>query len=288
MIKHACLTIALSFASAAVTAQDGDQWMTGEEAQRYIEEFESRLSFQTGSIVIGDGLATLQLPDGARFLDKSQARWVLESEWGNPPDDLVLGLVVPPGERLPLGWAIVVAFEEMGYVSDDDAMSIDYDDLLIQMQQDTSDSNDARVQQGYPAIDLIGWAEAPTYTPAYNKLYWAALLRFTGDEYVTLNYDVRLLGRRGVLSMMAVADQTDLPQVREMCKGVAMGASFNAGHRYEEFDSNIDEVAAYGIGGLVAGKVLAKAGILKLLLKPLIVVGAIVAAVIGKVVLGRN
>jgi uncharacterized membrane-anchored protein len=44
-------------------------------------------------------------------------------------------------------------------------------------------------------------------------------------------------------------------------------ASFNPGYTYEEFDSNVDEVAAWTVGGLVAGKVLAKAGILALILK---------------------
>jgi uncharacterized membrane-anchored protein len=42
---------------------------------------------------------------------------------------------------------------------------------------------------------------------------------------------------------------------------------FNDGFRYDQYDSNVDEVAAWTIGGLVAGKVLAKAGILALLLK---------------------
>jgi hypothetical protein len=36
-------------------------------------------------------------------------------------------------------------------------------------------------------------------------------------------------------------------------------------------------VAAYGIGGLIAGKLLLKGGILKALLKPLIAVGVLVA-----------
>lgn len=39
-------------------------------------------------------------------------------------------------------------------------------------------------------------------------------------------------------------------------------AEFNSGRRYEDFDSSIDEVAAYEVGGLVAGKVAAKTGLL--------------------------
>ena len=39
------------------------------------------------------------------------------------------------------------------------------------------------------------------------------------------------------------------------------------GNRYADFDSNVDEVAAWTIGGLVAGKVLAKAGFFAFVLK---------------------
>lgn len=39
------------------------------------------------------------------------------------------------------------------------------------------------------------------------------------------------------------------------------------GQRYNDFSAGIDEVAAYGIGGLVAGKVLAKVGFFAIILK---------------------
>jgi hypothetical protein len=38
---------------------------------------------------------------------------------------------------------------------------------------------------------------------------------------------------------------------------------FEPGNRYADFNPDVDEVAAYGIGALVAGKVAAKAGLFK-------------------------
>jgi len=38
-------------------------------------------------------------------------------------------------------------------------------------------------------------------------------------------------------------------------------------YKYEDFDSSVDEVAAWTIGGLVAGKVLAKVGFFAIFLK---------------------
>ena len=37
---------------------------------------------------------------------------------------------------------------------------------------------------------------------------------------------------------------------------------FTTGNRYEDFKPGVDKVAAYGIGGLIAGDVLAKTGML--------------------------
>ncbi len=38
--------------------------------------------------------------------------------------------------------------------------------------------------------------------------------------------------------------------------------AFEEGSRYVDFDPDVDQVAAYGIGALVAGKLAAKAGLL--------------------------
>ena len=46
-----------------------------------------------------------------------------------------------------------------------------------------------------------------------------------------------------------------IPDVMEM-------AQFEQGARYSDYVPGVDKVAAYGIGGLIAGKLLAKAGIL--------------------------
>jgi uncharacterized membrane-anchored protein len=43
--------------------------------------------------------------------------------------------------------------------------------------------------------------------------------------------------------------------------------NFADGHKYSDFDPKLDEVAAWTIGGLVAGKMLAKAGFFAIILK---------------------
>jgi LPXTG-motif cell wall-anchored protein len=86
---------------------------------------------------------------------------------------------------------------------------------------------------------------------------------------------VRILGRKGVLSLNAVAGVHELPLVKKDIDQVLKIASFTEGNQYKDFDSNVDEVAAYTIGGLVAGKVLMKVGFFALILKniKLVIIG---------------
>ncbi len=61
----------------------------------------------------------------------------------------------------------------------------------------------------------------------------------------------------------------ELPDVQKNIEPVLASFNYADGNRYADFNPDLDEVAAWTIGGLVAGKVLAKAGILALLLKNL-------------------
>ena len=70
---------------------------------------------------------------------------------------------------------------------------------------------------------------------------------------------------------------------------------FNEGHRYAEFDPKIDKVAAYGIAGLVAGSLLAKGGMLKVILaaiiagKKFVILGVVaIRALLAKFLRGRS
>jgi uncharacterized membrane-anchored protein len=61
----------------------------------------------------------------------------------------------------PGGWAVVLTYKEDGYVKDDDAAKIDYNDLLKQMQEAVQRENETRVKQNFSKVELVGWAAAP-------------------------------------------------------------------------------------------------------------------------------
>lgn len=240
------------------------------------------LSFQSGTVTVGSNLATVSLTPNFRYLGPDDAKTFLVDLWGNPPEaaDGTLGLITPANvDPLgPDGWAIIVSYDDSGHVSDDDAVEIDYDQLLKDMQAATQENNEARKKAGYEAIQLVGWAKPPYYDSAAKKLYWAKRLKFEGTAEDTLNYDIRVLGRAGVLDLTVVAGMRQLTMVDSRMNEVLGMVSFNVGNRYAEFNPELDKVAGYGIAGLIAGGVLAKAGFFKLLIalwKP-IAIGAVV------------
>lgn len=234
------------------------------------EEFEAKLGYQTGTVTVGRGLATLHLPKSFRFIGPEGTRRLLTEAWHNPPGavDGVLGMLIPT-EASPLsseGWGIVIEYEEEGFVNDQDAASIDYAKLLKQMQDSTVAANEERRQQGFEPVTVVNWAEPPFYDSAAHKLYWAKELAFGSNSDHTLNYSIRVLGRRGVLVLNAVADMSQLPAIRNQTKAVLAAVEFNEGHRYTDYLPGSDKAAAYGITGLIVGATAAKAGFFKLLI----------------------
>ncbi|AII52777.1 DUF2167 domain-containing protein [Hymenobacter sp. APR13] len=246
--------------------------------RHYIDSVQATLHYQTGLITLPDGLGSITVPTGFRYLDAKQSEYVLTKLWGNP-DGESLGMLFP-ADRGPLdenNWAFAVEYDPSGYVEDTDAAEIDYDDLLEDMKEATEESNAEREEAGFGRIMLIGWASKPFYDAKLNVLHWAKELRFAGTDYNTLNYNVRVLGRKGVLNLNAIGDMGQLPEIRRSIPQMIKSVEFAQGQQYADFDPKIDEVAAYGIGGLVAGKVLAKVGAFALLAKFWKVILAVVA-----------
>lgn len=79
---------------------------------------------------------------------------------------------------------------------------------------------------------------------------------------------------------------SQLPQIRPEMEKVYALVEFQDGNRYGDFDPDLDTVAAYGIGGLIAGKVAAKAGLFALILKGLL--AAKKALIIGAIALAAG
>jgi uncharacterized membrane-anchored protein len=254
------------------------------------------LRFQQGEITLRNSLAKINVPAEFRYLDPADTETVLTRIWGNPPSgQRSLGMLFPvnSGPLDPDSWAVAITYEEDGYVKDNDAAKINYDDLLKQMKEGTVEANKVREKKGYPPVELVGWAARPRYDQADHKMYWAKELRFGNEPESTLNYNIRMLGRRGVLVLNAIAPIAQLATIEQATPTLLSMVNFQEGHRYTDFNASTDKVATYGLAALVAGGLLAKGGFFKVLIagllaaKKFVIIGVVAAAAAIKKLFAR-
>ena len=255
MFRTACIAAALMLAAPAIV--NAEESKLTPEQQKELDQLREIYRSEhpkTGDVPLGVASATLHLGDRYYFLDAADAKEVLVEAWGNPPGsaDNVLGVIFPKDKTFLDSWGAVVTYDPAGYVSDKDAKSANYGKVLQQSRDDEDKDNQERAKSNAPPIHLIGWAQAPTYDPASHSEVWARDLKFGAEQIDTLNYDTRILGRRGVLSLNLVSTMDQVAQVRAAANDLAHSASFDPGSRYADFSEGQDKKAAFGVTGLVA------------------------------------
>jgi len=249
-----------------------DSLVTLKKAMEHVQDsIDNSLNYTTGKVKPDESQVALDVPAGFKFLNKEQSIYVLTKVWGNPESATkgVIGMIFPEkaGPYTDSSYAFVVTYEEVGYVKDEDAGKIDYDELLKSIQEDEKKENEERAKAGYPTMHLVGWAQKPYYDNQRKILHWAKEIKFSDGDDNMLNYEVRILGRKGIISLNAVAKMYSLPLVNQEISKVLSAASFTEGNSYFDFNSKTDNIAAWTIGGLVAGKLLAKAGFFAVIAK---------------------
>lgn len=295
-MKKALLILAsLTFilVTKAQTTPEDSAAIAQQQIQLYIDSVNKSFKYESGNITLDGGFATIHVPKGLKFLNAAQSKTVLVDLWGNPDANGILGMLFPEKYNPTDGncWAYTITFDEMGYVEDDDAEDMDYEELLENMKKETADANPERQKLGYEPVTLIGWASSPFYDKERKVLHWAKELKFGNADYNTLNYDVRALGRKGVLSFNAVGNMESLPEVKPTINYLLSSVEFAEGQKYSDFNPDLDKVAAVTVGGLVAGKVLVKVGFFALILKYIKLIFIAIAAAgagIWKWITGRR
>jgi len=248
----ACL---LAFALLPAPAWSADDTAAESDAAQE-EAVLAGLTRVHGSVTLPGANVTLKLGQRCYFLDAADARKVIVDAWDNPEDQAkgVLGMIFPT-DKTPLddGWGAVVTYSDDGYVPDKDARTIDYDELLRQMRDDEDAHDEELRKHGYLTGRLVGWAEPPSYDPARHSLVWAKDIQFGDQRDHILNYNVRILGRRGVLNLNVVSTMSRLAAVRPAAEALQGLAAFQPGSAYADHQPGTDKQAAYGLAGLVLG-----------------------------------
>ena len=243
------LPLALVLALPAL-ADDPDQ-----KAQ---DDFNKQLGLKDGPLDAQMGVATLRVPAGFVFTDAAGAK-----KWGelttNPVSGKEIGLVGPADGS----YLVLFEYEEVGYVKDDEKDDLDPEALLKDIKDGTAEFNAERQKAGVPPLNILGWEQKPAYNEKVHALEWC--VRAESGGMPSLNFNTRLLGRSGVVSVTLMFGGTHtlaevLPSFRTMLTGFA----FKAGETYAEYKKG-DKLAEYGLGALIAGggvALAAKSGLL--------------------------
>lgn len=285
MQKALFLFIALIVSCVITRANDKDSLNILIKELMLRDSVNKAMKYQTGTVKLPNGVAQLNVPKGFKYLNAEQSQYIVHDLWGNPARTDVIGMLFPEagGPYADSNYAFIISYDESGHVEDEEAEKIDYDKMMKDFHASEREANIERSKQGYPTIHIVGWAQKPYYDKDTKVLHWAKELEFGGDESHTLNYDIRILGRKGILSLNAVAQMSELSLVKRDIGKVLNIAEFTDGNKYSDFNSSIDKVAVGGIAALVGGKVLAKVGIFAFLgkfLKVIILaIGALFAGI---------
>jgi uncharacterized membrane-anchored protein len=232
------------------------------------------------SVDLGSDVAKIALDQGYVFAGAEDTRRLLR-EMGNTVDMSELGMVAPTAEGED--WMVIFEYDKSGFVKDDDADEIDKDAILESYQKGTEAANENRKAKGIPALHVTGWFEEPHYDARTHNLIWALRAQEEGGAEV-VNYNVRLLGREGYMSVTLVDEPAKLAASKPQVERLLSSFTYKQGKTYAEWVPG-DKVAQYGLVALVAGgagAAAAKAGLFASLAKVIAKGGkAIVLLVIG-------
>lgn len=232
---------------------------------------------------LGD-LAVVKVPEGMLFVGgrENLNKFITATQNLGSGDEV--GVVLPTAEGE--SWWLLFEFEKVGYVKDDEKDSLDGDALLKSITEGTASGNEERKKRGFPELSVVGWHTPPKYNQGTHNLEWAAKLKSVDGE--TLNYNVRILGRRGVMSATLIASPAQIEAALPRLRTLLGGYSFLPEQTYAAYKDG-DKVAEYGLAALVTGgaiAVAAKSGLLgklwKLIVAAAVGLGAGVKKLFGK------
>jgi len=284
-MKKASLTILVCIAFAATSFakvyEDSTELLL-KQMYAFQDSVSTAMKYEKGTILLPANVVKLNIPEGFKYLGVEQSKYIIEKVWGNPPMDNLQGMLFPEkgGPVTDSSYGYIVTYTPSGYVKDNDAKDIDYDDLMKDMKKDDIEENKERKEMGLATLYTVGWAAKPFYDEKKKVLHWALDLRSDGVDEHTLNYKIISLGRKGMLTMNAIGSVNQLDMIKADVDQVLNMAEYTEGNKYSDFDSNIDEVAAWTVGGLVAGKILLKVGFFAKFWKLILLGGgALIAAI---------
>jgi uncharacterized membrane-anchored protein len=206
--------------------------------------------------------ATLKISAGEAFIPAAEANRVMAA-LGNTTSPERQGLIVARDDKSQ--WIVDITWTQEGYVRDGDAKDWQADELLENLRDGTESANAARIARGFPALEVTGWVEPPTYDSVNHQLVWSLGLVEKGapaGQVQTINYNTYALGRGGYFSLDLVTGSDTIAADKTVARQLLGSLRFTDGKRYADFNASTDKVAAYGLAALIGVVAVKKLGLL--------------------------
>jgi uncharacterized membrane-anchored protein len=236
-------------------ADQGAYPQTDEEVQAAYDALGWRTT--AGSFKLPKSHAIIQLRSGQALLlgaDAQRYSW-LSSGTEFPDTEALLTYDSSSSQA-----EVYYEWRDEGYVGDSDWDDVNSDQLLEDYRRGTEEANDDRIANGFKPMQVVGWLERPHYDKSTHTVTYAMELKDQDGGWA--NAFALRLGRAGYTEFTWVGSVGLFQGAggRPALLDQALASHrYEDGYRYQDFKEG-DQVAAYGIAGLVAAAVGAKFG----------------------------
>lgn len=216
------------------------------------------LGWETGTVDLA-GVATLTVPPGYRYASPE----TLIGQQSGLPGVRGTRPVYGEGMLFPVpepGWksassayepkaagSVLITHFAPGHVHDDDEVD---PERWLDLREDRAQEKRRR---GHRHSRVTRWLQAPQYDARRRLLSWSEEVEPPGEEYVGTHHEVRLLGRESVIRISGHGSAEDAEQILRELRVIADAVRFDPGHRYWEYDWQLDPDAEGGLAELVVG-----------------------------------
>lgn len=213
-----------------------------------------KLEVHKGMLPMPGGIYNLNLGENYYAMTGADARWILETVWGNLPDPELGGLIFQTGTTpIDEDWAVAVYYYADGHISDEEADAMDYDGIIQSRKASDDELNRQRREAGVGELTTIGLAGTPGYDKALRALRFSVLLSTDGTTPDILNANAWVLSRHGFTLMNVLGTPDQAADVDASMPDLIKLVSFTEGNRYEDFLPGVDTVAEGGLSALLGG-----------------------------------
>lgn len=190
------------------------------------------------------GIAEIAIPAGYRFIGPKSTVKALQLKT-NLINGNELGYIAPIDDS----WYALFQFDACGHVRDDEKHELDAELILTDLRDQQEVANRDLRRQNLDTLEILGWQQTPTYQTGTHIFEWAVRLR-TSDGVEVVNHYTKLLGRRGVMDVVLVCDESLMPAVIPKYRKLLEGFSFKPEEAYAAYQKG-EKVSHIGLTGLI-------------------------------------